>query len=107
MITCRAHQTEEHQHATVALVRRHYQDPTVFLCGDFYELPGQYDEDGARIILTCTGIRWGIDEFGSHECEFGHRYFSMERRHHDGTEYAEDDVEAERLIRAGIEPIRA
>jgi len=56
-----------------------------------------YDEVvfcGAEAIVDARGF----------ECAVGHSHVYAEIRHAEGWEYAEDDNEASRLIKAGVEP---
>lgn len=69
-------------------------------CG--WVVPAGYNEDGACYAdcgahVTFTERGWS--------CEAGHEHVSMEARHAEGWEYAEDYGEAMNLAHAGVEPL--
>jgi hypothetical protein len=93
---------------TAASVRACYKGD-VAPCGWLVAVPGRwvdYDEWGPEYIED------GEAECGAHttitdrgwSCEAGHSYVSMQARHDEGWDYAEDDGEANNLFRAGTEP---
>lgn len=69
-------------------------------CG--WVVPQGYNEDGP--VFGPCGAHVEFSARGW-ECEAGHEYVSMEARHAEGWEYAEEYGEARAMAMAGVEPV--
>jgi hypothetical protein len=101
----------DHRHATAYQVLCCYVAAGLidgaWPCGWLYEGPvptGDPDEPYYRGIIECPApARMRADGTG-YECLAGHEHTYAEARQAAGWDYAEDDEEAERMSRYGVEP---
>lgn len=101
MFTCPPCGGKHHEVATARVCAGQVPDAVVGTCHWMVETA--MNEDGERPVVDCgasvvaTARGW--------RCEDGHSYVSMEARHAEGWDYADDDTEAARMIAAGVEPV--
>lgn len=89
------------RHASVDSVRACFAG-MAFLCS--WLVRRGWNEDGEEIIEDCGALAFETAR-GWH-CEAGHAHVAAEVRHAEGWEYAHDEIEAERMERAGVAAVR-
>lgn len=99
-------------HATIEGVKACHGGAHIGTCGWLVERSGRWvehdDDPGDGVYVeggpSECGAEAMFDERGW-RCVAGHEHVSMEARHAEGWDYAEDFGEAMNLARAGVEPL--
>ena len=87
-------------HRLVESVRNCYQGKTILPCDWLIE---RQTEDGPAIVECGADAIWDDRGF---ECAAGHSHVTAEHRRAEGWDYAEDEVEAQRMAARGTIPVQ-